>query len=201
MVLMEERRSGIWNRVITAGVKPQHFFFAHFFTGSCLMLLQCLEFIVYSYAVTTNRDKLSNMLLVSALLLLTGIGGVLYGLTISAITDSVVVSSCFSLILGFPFVNLSGELRISLAKIQFYIFMFSGIIWPLEGSPSIMQFIGKLLPFTLPSKSFKSLLFTGFALTSPHIYMGFIVNGCWAIGLAALCLWLITKSQSTSKIY
>jgi ABC-2 type transporter len=109
MVLVEERRSGIWNRVITAGVKPQHFFFAHLFTGCCLMMLQCLEFIVYSYAVATNRANLSNMLLVSGLLLLTGVGGVLYGLTISAITDSVVVSSCFSLVLGFPFITLSGE--------------------------------------------------------------------------------------------
>jgi hypothetical protein len=107
--MVEERRSGIWNRVITAGVKPQHFFFAHLFTGCCLMVLQCIEFIIYSNAVSTNSGKPDNMILVSCLLLLTGTAGVLYGLLISTITDSVVVASCLSLVLGFPWITLSGE--------------------------------------------------------------------------------------------
>lgn len=73
------------------------------------MLLQCLEFVIYSYVVATNSEQLDRAIVVIALLLLTGLGGVLYGLLISATTDNVVVASCFSLVLCFPWVTLAGK--------------------------------------------------------------------------------------------
>jgi ABC-type multidrug transport system permease subunit len=111
LALVEERRSGIWNRALTAGVKPCHFLLSHIVTGFLIMLLQTLEYIVYAIYVGPNSGQPAHLVLLSLLLLSTGLSGILYGLCVSAFTDSVIVAACFSLVLGFPFLSLSGKFK------------------------------------------------------------------------------------------
>lgn len=106
--LIEDRIGGVWNRFAVAGVKPHQFLLSHLFSGASLMILQALEFVVY--AVYLSFDfSLNFVLLVSMLLIMMGLAGVLFGLTLSVLTDNTLVASFASLLGIYPFVSMSGE--------------------------------------------------------------------------------------------
>lgn len=109
LALIDDRRSGIWNRTLTAGATPHQFLASHIVIGTGLMILQALEFIAYAVYVGNESHKWSFILLVSSLIILLGLSGMLYGLCISVLTDSTLVASCFSIVITYPFLSLSGE--------------------------------------------------------------------------------------------
>lgn len=83
-----------------------------------------------------------------------------------------------------------------------------GILWPLEGMPEILRYIGEcpsicsyarslikiqiftayLLPFTIPSISVRNVLSKGWPITHPTVLMGYVTTISWIIGLLLLCL-------------
>lgn len=109
MALIEDRKSGIWNRALTAGAKPNHFLVSHLIIGSVLMIIQAAEFITYAFYVGNDTQRWSFIWLVSSLIILLGFCGTLYGLCISVLTDSNLVATYFSIIVTYPFLSLSGE--------------------------------------------------------------------------------------------
>lgn len=109
MALIEDRKSGIWNRALTAGAKPNHFLVSHLIIGSLLMIIQAAEFITYAFYVGTDTHRWSFIWLVSSLIVMLGFCGTLYGLCISVLTDSNLVATYFSIIVTYPFLSLSGE--------------------------------------------------------------------------------------------
>lgn len=108
--LIEDRRSGIWNRTLIAGATPYQFLISQLIFGSALMFIQAIEFIIYAMFVGNGEDSLSYFLVVSSLVFLIGISGTLFGLLISVITDSVLVATYLSLVLLFPLLSLGGKL-------------------------------------------------------------------------------------------
>lgn len=109
LTLIEDRRSGIWNRTLTAGVTPLQFLISHLILGSATMLIQAIEFIIYSTFIANNGHTLEFLLLVSSLIILLGFSGTLFGLCISVMTDSVLVTTYISLVLTLPLLSLAGE--------------------------------------------------------------------------------------------
>lgn len=109
LALIEDRRSGIWNRTLTAGATPHQFLISHLVIGTCLMTLQALEFIAYAIYIGNDSHRWSFILLVSSLIFLLGFAGTLYGLCISVLTDSTLVATYFSIVITYPFLSLSGK--------------------------------------------------------------------------------------------
>lgn len=111
MALIEDRRCGIWDRTMAAGATPRQFAISHLITGGAMMTLQAVEFICYGFYVSNNNDSWTKILLVAALIIGTGLAGVLYGLCISIGTDSSLVATYFSILIAFPLICLSGEIK------------------------------------------------------------------------------------------
>lgn len=109
MALIEDRRSGIWIRTLTAGATPCQFLISHLIVNTVLMTFQAIEFLIYAIYVGNNSYDWRFILIVSALLLLLGLAATLYGLCISVMTDSSLNATYFSILLTFPFTSLSGE--------------------------------------------------------------------------------------------
>lgn len=110
MVLIEDRKGGIYNRTLAAGCKPYQFLVSHLFLGSAIMMLQAIEFIGYAIYVGHDSASLRFIFLVSTLLILIGFSAILYGLCISVVTDSTLVATQCGVMATFPFFALSGEL-------------------------------------------------------------------------------------------
>lgn len=108
MALIDDRRCGIWNRSLMAGATPFQFFIAHLITGTALMSLQALEFIVYAVYISNNSLRATFIIPVAALIFLLGEAGCLYGLCISVLTDSTLAANYFSILATYPFLALSG---------------------------------------------------------------------------------------------
>lgn len=108
MRLIEDRRSGIWNRTLSAGGTPVQFLISHMVCGSILMIIQATEFIVYAAFIGNDGHTLKFIVSVSMLILLLGFSGTLFGLCISVFTDSVLVATYISLMLTLPLLSLSG---------------------------------------------------------------------------------------------
>jgi ABC-type multidrug transport system permease subunit len=109
LTLIEDRRSGVWNRTLTAGATPLEFLISHLILGSSIMMIQAIEFIVYTIFIGNNGHTMRFLVSVSTFVILLGFSGTLFGLCISAITDSVLVATYISLVLTLPLLFLSGE--------------------------------------------------------------------------------------------
>lgn len=62
---------------------------------------------------------------------------------------------------------------------QTYFFFFSGVIWPVEGMPILLQYISSILPLTMATTSLRSILTRGWDLTEPDVFFGFISSASW----------------------
>lgn len=72
-------------------------------------------------------------------------------------------------------------------------------MWPLQGIPVFLRFIGYLLPFTLPSRTFLSLMFHNRSFTDSTIYLGFVVVITWIVVELTICVWLSWPKDEKKK--
>lgn len=92
--------------------------------------------------------------------------------------------------------------NLHLFPIYLFINFFSpllGIMWPLEGIPLVLRCIGYLLPFTLPSRTFLSLMFHELSFTDATIYLGFMIVLGWIVIELAICIWLSWPKAEEKK--
>lgn len=87
--MISERVDGIWNRVIVAGVTPQQFLFSHLIEGMVVVIIQLIENSVYFLVFLLPALSWNAKSLVLLILFLTGTAGVMFGLILSVICDSV----------------------------------------------------------------------------------------------------------------
>lgn len=113
--MIDDRLGGVWNRFTVAGVKPSQFLISHLLFGSCLMLVQAAEFLGFSLYIAFDIS-MNYIATVSLLLILIGFTGVLYGLILSIVSDSTLVSSVGSLLAMYPFLCLSGEINFAVTS-------------------------------------------------------------------------------------
>jgi hypothetical protein len=106
--MIEERRGGIWNRLLVADVKPNQFLFSHLGWNSFLMILQACEFFAYSAYVALNFNW-NFAILIFSLLVLVGLAGILYGLFVSVITNSAIAAGSACSVALYPFISLCGK--------------------------------------------------------------------------------------------
>lgn len=71
---------------------------------------------------------------------------------------------------------------IQLALGSFYpTLLLSGVIWPIEGMPTILRYIALFLPLTMATTSLRSILTRGWNIVQPDVYYGFISTIVWII--------------------
>lgn len=109
IAMIDDRQSGLWLRALTAGVAPYQFVFSHLVTSTGIMIIQSIEFVVYSHLVVADPHRWSFIVVVPLLIFLVGLSGILFGLVISMLSDSILLATTISTVVAFPFILISGK--------------------------------------------------------------------------------------------
>ena len=83
-----------------------------------------------------------------------GLAGMSFGFLISSLCESQAVAMQLSIGSFYP--NL----------------LLSGILWPLEGMPSYLRIVAKLLPNTLACQAMRDIMLRGWGVEREEVYLG-----------------------------
>ncbi|XP_008549185.1 ABC transporter G family member 20 isoform X2 [Microplitis demolitor] len=158
--LIIERLEGLLDRSWVAGVSPGEILFSHVVTQFVVMCGQTalvLIFMILVFGVECNGD----IGWVIILTILQGLCGMCFGFVISAICE--LERNAIQLALGSFYPTL----------------LLSGVIWPVEGMPTVLRYISHGLPLTMATTSLRSMLTRGWTITEPDVYNGFISTVTW----------------------
>ncbi|XP_063216537.1 ABC transporter G family member 20-like [Bacillus rossius redtenbacheri] len=167
-----ERKQGLLDRNIVAGVKSFEIFFGYFLSQSVLMCGQASLLIVLGIFVYHFQCH-GDLALVVVLLLLQGVCGMALGFVISAACEDEVTAT----------VVASGSIQPML--------YLCGIIWPLEGMNSTLRYVALVLPLSLPIRAMRSIMSRAWGVSSHEVVLGFAASFLWIGAFFVLCTVII----------
>ncbi|XKL61964.1 hypothetical protein PGB90_001797 [Kerria lacca] len=160
--LIVERTEGLLDRSWVAGVTPFEVLFSHVITQFVVMCGQTALVLIFMIVVFQVECR-GDINLVIILTILQGLCGMCFGFVISACCE--LERNAIQLALGSFYPTL----------------LLSGVIWPVEGMPVLLQYISSILPLTMATTSLRSILTRGWTLVEPDVYLGFISSATWII--------------------
>lgn len=170
LAFIMERRDGLYDRTLAAGVDHVQMLISHSIVQLVVMIVQISLVVFFTfviYKVPTNGP----FIWVFLLLLLQGLAGMSFGLMVSAICKE--ENTAIMMILGTFYPNL----------------LLAGVIWPIEAIPYWLRWFSYLQPQTLPTQSLRDLIVRGWDIDRPGVWSGFVVTSIWLVlFLAISCL-------------
>jgi len=167
-----EKKEGLYARSWVAGVNNMEILLSHLVTQLSVMLVQIALVMVFMFTVF-HIPCLGNILWVILLAILQGLCGMAFGLMISVCVTQEMTAIQLSMGIFYP------------------ILMLSGIMWPVQGMPTVLRYIAYLLPQTYACESVRAVLYKGWDITYFDVYIGYLVTTVWIflhIGVAGLVL-------------
>ncbi|XP_078325748.1 ABC transporter G family member 20-like isoform X1 [Crassostrea virginica] len=162
-----EKKEGLLDRSLTAGMSAFEILLAHVFTQLFVLIVQVTLVMVFALAVF-EVPYLGPLIWVILLVLGQGFCGMTLGVIFSAVCEE--ESSAIQLALGSVYPML----------------ILSGIIWPLEAIPEWLRYISICLPQTYAAEAMRCVLSRGWTLLDMPVWRGYLVNTAWSFGLLAL---------------
>lgn len=151
---------GVLTYLLFSGVTPGEILFSHVVTQFVVMCGQTalvLIFMILVFKVECRGD----IILVVMITILQGLCGMCFGFVISAVCE--LERNAIQLALGSFYPTL----------------LLSGVIWPIEGMPTVLRYISTFLPLTLATTALRSMMTRGWSLLEPDVYYGFIATIVW----------------------
>ncbi|XP_044262651.1 ABC transporter G family member 20 isoform X2 [Tribolium madens] len=158
--LIIERMEGLLDRSWVAGVTPGEILFSHVVTQFVVMCGQTALVLIFMILVFGVQCK-GDIGWVIVLTILQGLCGMCFGFVISAICE--LERNAIQLALGSFYPTL----------------LLSGVIWPIEGMPTVLRYISTFLPLTLATTSLRAMLTRGWSIAEPAVYYGFLATIIW----------------------
>lgn len=162
LAFIMERRDGLYDRTLAAGVDQVQMLISHSIVQLVVMVVQISLVVFFTfviYKVPTNGP----FVWVFFLLLLQGLAGMSFGLMVSAICKE--ENTAIMMILGTFYPNL----------------LLAGVIWPIEAIPHWLRWFSYLQPQTLPTQSLRDLIVRGWDIDQPGVWSGFAVTSIWLL--------------------
>uniref|UniRef100_A0A6P7FGR9 ABC transporter G family member 20-like n=1 Tax=Diabrotica virgifera virgifera TaxID=50390 RepID=A0A6P7FGR9_DIAVI len=173
--LIIERMEGLLDRSWVAGVTPSEILFSHVITQFVVMCGQTTLVLIFMIIVFQVECK-GDIFLVVVITILQGLCGMCFGFVISAICE--LERNAIQLALGSFYPTL----------------LLSGVIWPIEGMPTVLRYISTFLPLTLATTSLRSMMTRGWSIGEPDVYYGFIATIVWIVLFLTISL-LVLRSK------
>ncbi|XP_011871615.1 PREDICTED: ABC transporter G family member 23 isoform X2 [Vollenhovia emeryi] len=167
--LIIERMEGLLDRSWVAGVSPGEILFSHVVTQFVVMCGQTALVLIFMILVFGVECK-GDIGWVIILTILQGLCGMCFGFVISAICE--LERNAIQLALGSFYPTL----------------LLSGVIWPVEGMPTILRYISQGLPLTMATTALRSMLTRGWSISEPNVYNGYISTIIWIIVFLTISL-------------
>ncbi|KAL1131052.1 hypothetical protein AAG570_012289 [Ranatra chinensis] len=141
-----------------------------------LLIIQTIIMMVILFGIFDNPLE-GSIPLCSVLLFLVGTAGTAFGLLLAMICDSFSSATFAALGSYFP------------------LFLFSGMIWPMEGMHYVLRTIGYVLPLTLSIESFRAMTTKAWSIDNPTVYVGFLSSFSWTLILTVITLLAVKLSR------
>lgn len=179
LAILVDRTAGIWNRSLVVGVSVGELLASHILTQFLMNISQLIILIIFKDCISESSDQYKGLAFL--LILISQFSGMVYGFTISVISDNFTTANLTIVGLIFPSIVLSG------------------LIWPIQAMPKFLQLISTSLQFYLPSVALINIVFKGQTLVDSTVLKGFGISIIWIlipILISLKCL----KHKKFSKI-
>ncbi|EFX84768.1 ABC protein, subfamily ABCH [Daphnia pulex] len=168
-VFLSERKAGLFDRSIVAGVQMSELMIAHVVNQLIVLIGQTI--FVYIFALLVFKISFHGSLALAVLItLLQGLCGMSLGLMIASLCD-----------------ELTSDIQLSLGSIYVNLFV-SGVLWPTEGMPVYLRYFCFLMPQTYAIESLRNIFSRGWGIERPEVYGGVLISFGWIFALLGLSL-------------
>ncbi|CAL8136360.1 unnamed protein product [Orchesella dallaii] len=154
--LVDERNSGMLARCFVAGAQTWEIFISYFLTEFWSLFAQGILIFMVTLVIAGIKI-VGSIWLAFTLLILSGFCGSSFGILLGTVCRTKLDVAILAMSIFFPNIFLSG------------------IIWPVEGMPEVLQSIVNILPCTLPAESMRSIVLRGFGFFHGRVWPGFAV--------------------------
>jgi ABC-type multidrug transport system permease subunit len=174
--LIPERKEGLWNRTLIAGVSMIELMTSHAIICIAVIFIHLLE-IAAGMMIILKMEFVGSFMLVTLLWTLVALSGLSFGLFLSCIIDDFVLANYLNIgvFLGFMFT--------------------SGIFWPIEGMPMLLRYASYMAPTTLPNQSITDVVVKGFTIAHPSVLIGLSILVIWFIAFILIGLITLEKRR------
>ncbi|KAG9508995.1 ABC transporter G family member 23, partial [Fragariocoptes setiger] len=162
-----ERRDGLYDRTLAAGVDQIQILISHSIIQLSVMTVQISLVVFFTFVIYKVPTK-GPFAWVFLLLLLQGLTGMAFGLFVSAVCEE--ENTAIMMILGTFYPNL----------------LLAGVIWPLEAIPYWLRWFSYLQPQTIPTEALRNLIARGWNINETGVWAGFAVTSAWLIFFLAM---------------
>lgn len=162
LILVVERKEGILERTLIAGISLAEYLLSHIITQLVVLFVQTVLMLTVALAIF-RIPHFGSLFTLTLLTYLQGISGLTYGLLISSLSGDE---------------NLSVLLSVGTLFVSLFV---SGTFWPIEAMPRFFQALGNFLPQTLPIKTMRFIMYRGWGFDKWDVNVGFIVTVFWII--------------------
>lgn len=167
---INERRQGTVNRSLAGGAHYSEILAAYAITEFGVLILQTLlVYLILQYGFNIGVETTSSpvsALLVLGLCILQGLSGLSFGFFLTLICKQ------------------ESEAATLIIAIIFPIFFVSGVLWPVEGMPYILQNLSPIFPMTLPTQALRSIMNRGWGVLHSQVWGGYFVSLAYIVGFS-----------------
>lgn len=160
--LVLERKDGLLERSLVAGVNSFEFLISHIMTQTIVLTIQEVFMLATTFYIFKVPSR-GPMIWVFSLTFFQGVAGVMFGLFISSLCADEVSAAMLGMGSFFPTI------------------MLGGIFWPIQSMPDWMASMAAFLPQTLPVESMRFILSRGWGVEFFEVLLGFIATWGWII--------------------
>ncbi|XP_027199349.2 ABC transporter G family member 20-like [Dermatophagoides pteronyssinus] len=176
LTLNKERKDGLFERSLIAGVSHELVFFSHIITSLVISIVQLWFLDIIAFALFDNPSNSSYWLKFS-LLLLESLNAMSLGFVISSSINSEI--SCLVLVW---FITIPQCLS-------------AGVLWPLESLSQPFNYLFYLWPLSIPVKTIRHIMLQGWDLSNIHVQYGFLSIGIPMILFFYIALIIFKRKQ------
>lgn len=162
LVLTGEKSDHMFERNYVCGVTAAHVILSHLTSRLLFMSVNviCLFLVAIHFF---DAPQNGSVWLAVVLLVMQAVAGLTHGMMVSAWSSSFFMSMVLS-----NFVLL-------------FMFIVSGVLWPVESLPAWLRWFSYSTPTTLPTESLRSVMSRGLSIDSPSVVVGFAVTFSWIV--------------------
>ncbi|KAI9558715.1 ABC protein [Daphnia sinensis] len=178
-VFVAERKQGLLDRSLVAGVTMTEILVGHLFNMFTVIMGQ-IAFVFVCMLVIFKIPCEGNVALAVFITCLQGFVGMCFGLLITTACDDEATALNFSQASFIP------------------LLVMGGICWPIEGMPYYLRYIAYSLPVTYAIESLRSIFSRGWGIEELDVYAGILISIAWIFALLILSL-IVVRTRKYSN--
>lgn len=164
ITLVLERKDGVFERTLVAGVKTFEFIVSQISTQLLVLAVQVLLSIITMFYIIDIQNQ-GSITLVYLIVLIQGMCGMALGLVVSAFSE-----------------NESQALALSMASFL-PVSIISGIFWPVEAMPWFMKPFSYWGPQTYALDAMRAVISRGWSFNEMVVIYGIVSSSLWFVAL------------------